>query len=165
MYACKLRRRRIEDSTPTHHELYFEMHANHDFAKGFNVEPNDVLVTVCGDRETRRSCDGRYPDSVTEYVAVNVDSSRSGQIAVIKFPVDTSVWAQAEAVLYDPECVEALLVDAQRNTQWRANPRHTRAVTTTESNDRLCSSHTAELQPYVAGLLSEVKLPGRQRPQ
>ena len=31
-------------------------------------------------------------------------------------------WAQAlaEALAYDPECVEALLADAQENTQWRA---------------------------------------------
>jgi hypothetical protein len=31
-------------------------------------------------------------------------------------------WAQAlaEALMYDPECVEALLTDAQGNTPWRA---------------------------------------------
>lgn len=36
-----------------------------------------VLVTVCGDRATRRCCDGLYPvDDVTEYCAVNVHQIR-----------------------------------------------------------------------------------------
>jgi hypothetical protein len=98
-----------------------------------------VLLTVCGDRATRRSADGRYPvDNVTEYFAVNMYQVRAGSA---KSPLSDfqptplapqalendeltilTGWAQAlaEALMYDPECVEALLDDAQGNTQWRA---------------------------------------------
>ena len=123
-----------------------------------------VLVTVCGDRATRHCCDCCYPvDNVTERFAVNVHQTR---VDPAKLPLSNfqptpvvpraleamnspSLWVGrrrcAEAVVYDPECVEALLADAQGSTQWRAklgipepSPR--------QSNDRLCSSHTTELQ-------------------
>jgi hypothetical protein len=75
---------------------------------------------------------------VTEYFAVNVFQVRAGSG---KPPLSNSEttplapralendeltiltgWAQAlaEALVYDPECVEALLADAQENIQWRA---------------------------------------------
>jgi hypothetical protein len=98
-----------------------------------------ILLTLCGDRATRRSADGRYPvDNVTEYFAVNVFQVRAGSgepplsnsettpLAPRALENDELTiltgWAQAlaEALVYDPECVEALLADAQENIQWRA---------------------------------------------
>lgn len=98
-----------------------------------------VLLTVCGDRATRRSADGRHPvDNVTEYFDVAVHQVRVGpaKSPLPNFqpaPLAPSVlgnddltiltgWAQAlaEALVHDPECIEALLADAQGNTQWRA---------------------------------------------
>jgi hypothetical protein len=98
-----------------------------------------VLVTLCGDRAARRTADGRHPvDNVTEYFAVNIFQVRVGPA---KSPLSNSQpapvdprplendeltiltgWAQAlaEALVYDPECVEALLADAHGNTPWRA---------------------------------------------
>jgi hypothetical protein len=96
-----------------------------------------ILLTLCGDRATRRSADGRRPvDNVTEYFDVAVYQVRVGaarlQLSNLQptplapralesdeLTVLTG-WAQAlaEALAYDPECVEALLVDAQGNTQW-----------------------------------------------
>ena len=94
---------------------------------------------MCGDRTTRRSADGRYPvDNVTEYFAVNMYQVRAGSarsplsdfqptpLAPQALENDELTiltgWAQAlaEALMYDPECVEALLGEAQENAQWRA---------------------------------------------
>ena len=105
----------------------------------FEPGAQGVLLTVCGDRATRRSADGRYPvDNVTEYFAVNMYQVRAGSarsplsdfqptpLAPQALENDELTiltgWAQAlaEALVYDSECVEALLDDAQGNTQWRA---------------------------------------------
>jgi len=80
-----------------------------------------VLLTLCGDRVTRRSADGRYPvDNVTEYFAVSVFQVRDGpakssltdlqptRLAPRALENDgltiLTGWAQAlaEALLYDP---------------------------------------------------------------
>jgi hypothetical protein len=98
-----------------------------------------VLVTVCGDRATRGSADGRHPvDDVTEYFGVNVYQVRAGSgkssLSISQpTPLAPSAlqndeltiltgWAQslAEALVNDPERVETLLADAQGKTQWRA---------------------------------------------
>jgi hypothetical protein len=98
-----------------------------------------VLLTVCGGRATRRSTDGRHPvDNVTEYFDVAVHQVRAGatksplsnfqpaRLAPSALENDEMTiltgWAQAlaEALVHDPECVEALLADAQGNTEWRA---------------------------------------------
>jgi hypothetical protein len=98
-----------------------------------------VLLTLCGDRATRRSADGRHPvDNVTEYFDVAIHQVRAGAarsplsdlqpkpLAPRALESDELTiltgWAQAlaEALTYEPECVEALLADAQGNTPWRA---------------------------------------------
>jgi hypothetical protein len=98
-----------------------------------------VLLTLCGDRATRRSADGRHPvDNVTEYFAVNVFQVRAGPAKSSLSDIQPTPlaprslendgltiltgWAEAlaEALVYDPDCVEALLADAQGKTQWRA---------------------------------------------
>jgi hypothetical protein len=98
-----------------------------------------VLLTVCGGRATRRSADGRHPvHNVTEYFDVAVYQVRVGpdKSPLSSFqptPLAPSAlesdeltvltgWAEAlaEALVYDPECVEALLADAQGNSPWRA---------------------------------------------
>jgi hypothetical protein len=98
-----------------------------------------VLLTSCGDRATRRSADGRHPvDNVTEYFDVAIYQVRAG---AARSPVShvqpkplapralesdeltiLAGWAQAfaEALTYEPECVEALLGDALGSTSWRA---------------------------------------------
>jgi hypothetical protein len=97
-----------------------------------------VLLTACGDRALRRTADGRHPvDNVTEYFDVAVHQIRVGAarsplsdlqlrpLAPRALESDELTiltgWAQAlaEALVYEPQCVEALLADAQRNTQWR----------------------------------------------
>jgi hypothetical protein len=97
-----------------------------------------VLVTVAGDRAIRRTSDGRHPvDNLTEYFGVNiyqvrVDPSKSPlpnfqstRLAPSALENDELTvltgWAQAlaEALVYDPECVEALLIEAQGNSPWR----------------------------------------------
>jgi hypothetical protein len=98
-----------------------------------------ILLTLCGDRATRRTADGRHPvANVTEYFDVNVFQVRASpaksplsdlQPTPIAAPAlendELTIltgWAQAlaEALVYDPDCVEALLADAQGNTRWRA---------------------------------------------
>src|SRR5215469_4468547 len=98
-----------------------------------------VLLTIGGGRATRRSTDGRHPvDNVTEYFDMAVYQVHAGPA---KSPLSNyhasplapralesdeltilTGWAQAlaEALVYDPECVEALLADVRRNTRWRA---------------------------------------------
>ena len=106
-----------------------------------SLEPGaqGVLVTVCGDRATRRSADGRCPvENVTEYFAVNVCQVRAdpaqspssnfqpASLAPCALETDELTvltgWAQAiaERLVCDPESVEALLADAQGKTEWRA---------------------------------------------
>jgi hypothetical protein len=98
-----------------------------------------VLLTLCGDRITRGSADGRQPvDNVTEYFTVNVfqvraDHAKSPLPKLESAPLAPRTletneltiltgWAQAlaEAAVYEPECVDALLGDATGNNQWRA---------------------------------------------
>lgn len=98
-----------------------------------------VLLTICGDRATRRSADGRAPiDNVTEHFDVAVHQVRAGsaESAPTNFrseaPAPRSLeldeltiltgWAQAlaEALAYAPECVEPLLADAKPGAPWRA---------------------------------------------
>jgi hypothetical protein len=74
---------------------------------------------------------------VTEYFAVNVYQVRAGPAKSLLSDIRPTPlgpralendgltiltgWAQAlaEALVYDPDCVEALLADAQGKTQWR----------------------------------------------
>jgi hypothetical protein len=98
-----------------------------------------VLLTACSNRAIRRSADGRHPvENMTEYFAVNVFQVRAGpakpSLSDLQPPLVApralesdeltilTGWAQAlaEALVYDPDCVEALLADARGNTQWRA---------------------------------------------
>jgi hypothetical protein len=98
-----------------------------------------VLLTVCGDRATRSSADGRSPvDNVTHYfdVAVHqVRASTAGLSSANSSPGGTAPrvldvdeltiltgWAQAvaEAVGLAPECIETLLANAQTDAPWRA---------------------------------------------
>jgi len=98
-----------------------------------------ILLTVCGDRTTRCSVDGRWPvDNVTHYSDVAVHQvrassggsrqadSRSGvpsprQLEVDELTILTG-WAQAvaEALVHAPECVDELLAAAQAGALWRA---------------------------------------------
>jgi hypothetical protein len=113
-----------------------------------------VLLTLCGDRALRYSADGRDPaNNVTEYFAVNVCQIRadpaksrlSNSEATLTAPSPLEVneltiltgWAQslAEALMFDPSCVDALLTQANGSTQWRAklgiaepSPQLTRAL-------------------------------------
>jgi hypothetical protein len=98
-----------------------------------------VLLTACSNRAIRRSADGRHPvENMTEYFAVNVFQVRAGpakpSLSDLQPPLVApralesdeltilTGWAQAlaEALVYDPDCVEALLADARGNAQWRA---------------------------------------------
>jgi hypothetical protein len=98
-----------------------------------------VLLTVCGDRVTRRSTDGRWPaDNAIHYFDVAVHQVRasstgsgfsdSGPIATKQRPLEADEltiltgWAEAvaEALAYAPEGVEALLADAFEGARWRA---------------------------------------------
>ena len=97
-----------------------------------------VLLTICGDRATRRSADGRYPvDNVTEHfdVAIHQVHASSPGSAVSNFRPQVAAprlleldeltiltgWAQAlaEALAYAPERVELLLADANAGASWR----------------------------------------------
>ena len=52
------------------------------------ADAQGVLLTLCGDRATRRSADGRCPvDNVTEYFDVPSGPGQQRRLAVIKFPV------------------------------------------------------------------------------
>ncbi len=99
-----------------------------------------ILLTLVGDRGTRRSADGRSPvDNVNEYLdtaihQVRVSSGTGSQSSNVQpatlapLPLedeDLSVltgWAQAlaEALAYAPDTVEPLLADAQPRAPWRA---------------------------------------------
>jgi hypothetical protein len=98
-----------------------------------------VLLTICGDRATRRSADGRSPiDNVTEHFDVAVHQVRAGSAdsapsnfqseapAARSLELDELTiltgWAQAlaEALAYAPECIEPLLADANPGAPWRA---------------------------------------------
>jgi hypothetical protein len=98
-----------------------------------------VLLTVCGDRATRTSADGRSPvDNATRHFDVAVhqvraNSSNSGfssskldvlapRVLEIDEITILTGWAQAvaEALAYAPESVETLLADAQAGASWRA---------------------------------------------
>ena len=98
-----------------------------------SLEPGaqGILITLCGDRASRYSADGRDPvDNVTEYFAVNVCQIRADRAKSqlsnfeLTLPVTPALamneltiltgWAQslAEALVSDPDRVEALLTHA-----------------------------------------------------
>ncbi|HET8921999.1 MAG TPA: hypothetical protein VFN26_03270 [Candidatus Acidoferrum sp.] len=98
-----------------------------------------ILLTTCSDRATRHSADGRCPvDNVTEHFDVAVhqvrassassgsSNSQSGTRAPCVLEVDELTiltgWAQAmaEVLEHAPDCVEALLAEAQAGAPWRA---------------------------------------------
>jgi hypothetical protein len=98
-----------------------------------------VLLTLCGDRATRGSADGRCPVSnVNDYFDVAVHQiragsagpglsiSQSGTLGPRALQTDELTiltgWAQAlaEVLAYAPECVEPLLADAHPGAPWRA---------------------------------------------
>jgi hypothetical protein len=98
-----------------------------------------VLLTLCGDRATRRSADGRRPvDNVNDQFDVAVHQVRAtnagsrspntqfGPLAPSVLGVEELTiltgWAQAvaEALAYAPECVEPLLADAHAAAPWRS---------------------------------------------
>jgi hypothetical protein len=116
-----------------------------DPVRGFREIPLEsgaqgVLLTVCGDRATRHSADGRHPvDNMTEYFDVAVYQVRASSapgspslapqsetaVPRVMEVDDLSIltgWAQAlaEALAYAPECVESLLADARGATRWRS---------------------------------------------
>lgn len=99
-----------------------------------------ILLTLVGDRGTRRSADGRSPvDNVNDYFDAAVHQVRVSS-STCSLPSnfqpatpaprtleddDLSVltgWAQAlaEALAYAPDSVEPLLADAQPGAPWRA---------------------------------------------
>jgi hypothetical protein len=94
-----------------------------------------ILFSTCAGRGTRRSSDGRWPvDNVNEYfnVAVyQVRASNKGSQSLNSQPQTpaprvldadelTILTGWAQALAYDPECVEVLLADAQAGAPWRA---------------------------------------------
>ena len=98
-----------------------------------------VLLTVCGNRTTRRSADGRRPiDNATEYFDVAVHQVRASSTgsnwskscaeapAPRVFETDDLTiltgWAQTllEALAYGPDGIERLLGDARPGAAWRA---------------------------------------------
>ena len=98
-----------------------------------------VLLTLCGDRATRSSADGRWPvDNVTHYFDVAVYQVRASTTGLLSpnSPLGTlgprvldvdeltilTGWGQAvaEAVGHAPECIETLLDNAQAGAPWRA---------------------------------------------
>jgi hypothetical protein len=98
-----------------------------------------VLLTICADRTTRRSADGRRPlDNATDLLQVAVHQVRASNAPLkpsnahsetlaprVMEADDLSIltgWAQAlaEALAYDPDCIETLLTDAQAGAPWRA---------------------------------------------
>lgn len=97
-----------------------------------------ILLTLCGNRATRRSADGRSPvDNVIDYFDVAVHQVRVGNASSMASnsgpgPLAPRVleadeltiltgWAQAlaEALAYGPEGVEVLLANAQADAPWR----------------------------------------------
>jgi hypothetical protein len=99
-----------------------------------------VLLTLCGDRATRRCADGRMPvDNVTRWFDVAVHQVRATSVSsgssnnslygtpaprlleADELTVVTS-WAEAvaEALAYAPNCLEALLANARPTASWRA---------------------------------------------
>jgi hypothetical protein len=128
-----------------------------------------VLLTVCGDRTTRSSADGRSPvDNVTHYFDVAVHQVRASttELASPNSPLGTSAppvldideltiltgWAQAlaEAVGRAPECIESLMANAQAGNSWRA------AFGIAEPSPRL-----VETIDFIVGLVQGVAPRGR----
>jgi hypothetical protein len=127
-----------------------------------------VLLTVCGDRVTRSSADGRWPvDNVTRYFDVAVHqvrasaagplppNSRSDSPGPCVLEADELTiltgWAQAvaEAVGHAPECIDTLLANAQAGAPWRA------ALGIVEPSPRL-----SEAIDFIAGAVGAVAPPG-----
>lgn len=97
-----------------------------------------ILLTLSGDRATRRSADGRLPvDNVTDYFDVAVHQVRAGSAGSRSSnpqsgplapralePEELTIltgWAQAlaESLMYAPECVDVLLDNARAGAPWR----------------------------------------------
>jgi hypothetical protein len=115
-----------------------------DPARGIREIPlesgaHGVLLTVCMDRATRRSADGRWPvDNGTVCFDVAVHQLRAATkgsgSAPSRHATSTpyvlerdeltvlTAWAEAvaEAVTYAPECVAASLAEARSGASWRA---------------------------------------------
>lgn len=126
-----------------------------DPVRGFREIPLEsgaqgVILTVCGDRATRRTYDGRWPvDNATEYFDVAVCQIRASNPTVKAFnsPLERlgppvletdevtilTSWAEAliEALAHAPEYVESLLANAKVGAPWRA------ALHLTEPSHRL----------------------------
>jgi hypothetical protein len=102
------------------------------------VGAQGILLTLSGDRATRRSADGRCPvDNLTDYFDVAVHQVRassagsrssnpqSGPLTPRALEPDELTiltgWAQAlaEALACAPECVDVLLANAQAGAPWR----------------------------------------------
>jgi hypothetical protein len=98
-----------------------------------------VLLTLCGDRATRRTADGRCPiDNASEYFDVAIYQVRASGAALapsssqFETPAPRVLeaeeltiltgWTQAlaESMEYAPECVEALLADVNAGAPWRS---------------------------------------------
>jgi hypothetical protein len=98
-----------------------------------------VLLTVCGDRATRRSADGRWPvDNGTACFDVAVHQINAATVTERTSPGpsrpaappplesgDVTVltgWAEAvvEALAYAPDRAAAVLADARSDAPWRA---------------------------------------------
>ena len=97
-----------------------------------------ILLTLSGDRATRRSSDGRCPlDNATDYFDVAVHQVRAGTAGSRSSGLQSAAlaprvleadeltilrgWAQAlaEALSYAPECVDVLLGNARAGASWR----------------------------------------------
>jgi hypothetical protein len=139
-----------------------------------------VILTVCGDRATRSSADGRSPvDNVTHYFDVAVHQVRAsatgslspisplGRLAPRVLDVDELTiltgWAQAvaEAVGLAPECIETLLANAQEGAPWRA------ALGIIEPSRRLgeaidCIVRAVQAPPDRASTLDELLISARE---
>jgi hypothetical protein len=99
-----------------------------------------VILTICGDRATRRSADGRRPiDNVAQHFDVAIHQVRAGSAGSATLNLQSEMpaqrpvmeideltvltgWAQAltEAVAYAPECVQPMFADAHAGAPWRA---------------------------------------------
>jgi hypothetical protein len=98
-----------------------------------------VVLTICMDRRTRRSADGRWPvDNSTSAFDVAVHQVRASNAASglpLSSPPDSTrhvletdeltiltAWAEgvSEAAAYAPERIDAVLADARAGATWRA---------------------------------------------
>jgi hypothetical protein len=97
-----------------------------------------ILMTICGERATRRTADSRRPvDNAIHYLDVAVQQVQAGSVPSASQPSEIAAalpraleveeltvltgWAQAvaETLAYAPERVPALLADARPGAPWR----------------------------------------------